>query len=77
LFRVSRPGVVFFDDLDVALRDRNTVKETDDQSVFLTALDGIEGVDAVVYVFTTNCAIELIDPAFRRPAPAPRPTIAS
>ncbi len=67
LFRVSRPGVVFFDDLDVALRDRNTVKETDDQSVFLTALDGIEGVSAVVYVFTTNCAIDLIDPAFRRP----------
>jgi cell division protease FtsH len=35
--------------------------------VFLTSLDGIQGVDAVVYVFTTNCPVDLIDPAFRRP----------
>jgi hypothetical protein len=81
LFKVSRPGVVFFDDLDIALRDRNTVKETDDQSVFLTSLDGIHGVDAVVYVFTTNCPVDLIDPAFRRPGRIdltlhfPKPTV--
>ncbi len=67
LFKVSKQGVIFFDDLDIALRDRNTVKETDDQSVFLTALDGVSGNEAVVYVFTTNCEIKLIDPAFRRP----------
>ncbi len=67
LFKVSKQGVIFFDDMDLALRDRDTVKETDDQSVFLTALDGVSGNEAVVYVFTTNCDIRLIDPAFRRP----------
>lgn len=80
LFKVSKQGVIFFDDLDIALRDRDTVKETDDQSVFLTALDGVSGNEAVVYVFTTNCDIKLIDPAFRRPGRIdltlhfPRPT---
>jgi hypothetical protein len=67
LFEADGGGVVFFDDLDIALRDRTTVKETDDQAVFLSALDGIRVTDGVVYVFTTNCPVELIDPAFRRP----------
>src|SRR5262245_20159101 len=34
LFAVHRRGVIFFDDMDLALRDRDTVKETDDQAVF-------------------------------------------
>lgn len=67
LFTVHRSGVIFFDDMDVALRDRNTVRETDDQAVFLSALDGIQVNEGVVYVFTTNCSLELIDPAFKRP----------
>lgn len=67
LFAVASRGVVFFDDMDLALRDRNTVHETEDQAVFLSALDGIEGNEGVVYVFTTNCALSLIDPAFKRP----------
>lgn len=67
LFAVYRQGIIFFDDMDIALRDRDTVKETDDQSVFLSALDGIEVNEGVVYVFTTNCPINLIDPAFKRP----------
>lgn len=67
LFAVGRRGVIFFDDMDIALRDRNTVKETDDQAVFLGALDGIETNEGVVYVFTTNCGLDLIDPAFKRP----------
>jgi hypothetical protein len=67
LFTVHRRGVIFFDDMDIALRDRNTVKETDDQAVFLSALDGIEVHEGVVYVFTTNCGLDLIDPAFKRP----------
>jgi hypothetical protein len=67
LFEAGGRGVVFFDDLDIALRDRDTVKETDDQAVFLSALDGINVTEGVVYVFTTNCGIDLIDPAFRRP----------
>jgi len=67
LFTVDRRGVVFFDDMDIALRDRNTVHETDDQAVFLSALDGIEVNEGVVYVFTTNCSLDLIDAAFKRP----------
>lgn len=67
LFTVHRRGIIFFDDMDIALRDRNTVKETDDQAVFLSALDGIEVNEGVVYLFTTNCPLELIDPAFKRP----------
>jgi hypothetical protein len=67
LFTVNRRGVIFFDDMDIALRDRNTVKESDDQAVFLSALDGIEVNEGVVYVFTTNCPLDLIDPAFKRP----------
>jgi hypothetical protein len=67
LFTVHRRGVIFFDDMDIALRDRETVKETDDQAVFLGALDGIDVHEGVAYVFTTNCQIGLIDPAFKRP----------
>jgi cell division protease FtsH len=67
LFTVQRRGVVFFDDMDIALRDRERVNETEDQAVFLTALDGISIKEGVVYVFTTNCAVNLIDRAFKRP----------
>jgi cell division protease FtsH len=67
LFSVDRRGIVFFDDMDLALRDRETVKETDDQSVFLNALDGISVHEGVAFVFTTNCSMELIDRAFKRP----------
>jgi hypothetical protein len=67
LFEVSRSGIVFFDDMDIALRDRALSPETDDQAVFLGAMDGIEAREGVVYVFTTNCPIDLIDPAFKRP----------
>src|SRR4029077_11198698 len=41
LFSVDRCGILFFDDMDLALRDRETVHETEDQAVFLSALDGI------------------------------------
>src|SRR5262245_199619 len=67
LFSVSRVGIVFFDDMDIALRDRALSPGTDDQAVFLGAMDGIDVREGVVYVFTTNCPIELIDPAFKRP----------
>jgi hypothetical protein len=67
LFSVERRGIVFFDDMDLALRDRETVHETEDQAVFLSALDGIQINEGVVFVFTTNCALELIDQAFKRP----------
>ena len=67
LFEVESSGLIFFDDMDIALRDRNTVHESDDQAVFLSALDVIEATEGVVYVFTTNCPLNLIDPAFKRP----------
>jgi hypothetical protein len=67
LFGVGRRGIVFFDDMDLALRDRETVRETEDQAVFLSALDGIPVNEGVVFVFTSNCAPELIDRAFKRP----------
>ena len=67
LFTVERRGIVFFDDMDIALRDRDTVQETDDHAVFLGALDGIAINEGVVFVFTTNCALGLIDLAFKRP----------
>jgi cell division protease FtsH len=67
LFTVERRGVIFFDDMDLALRDRETVHETEDQAVFLSALDGISINEGVVFVFTTNCSLELIDQAFKRP----------
>jgi hypothetical protein len=67
LFSFERCGIVFFDDMDLALRDRETVHETEDQAVFLSALDGLSVNEGVVFVFTTNCALELIDRAFKRP----------
>jgi hypothetical protein len=67
LFGVARCGVVFFDDMDLALRDREKVRETEDQAVFLTAMDGITVHEGVVFVFTTNCSLGLIDRAFKRP----------
>jgi hypothetical protein len=67
LFSVERRGIIFFDDMDLALRDRDTVQETDDQSVFLSSMDGIEVHEGVVFVFTTNCSLDLIDRAFKRP----------
>jgi hypothetical protein len=67
LFGVGRRGVVFFDDMDLALRDRDTVAETEDQAVFLSALDGLNVKEGVVFVFTTNCPLGLIDRAFKRP----------
>jgi AAA+ superfamily predicted ATPase len=67
LFTVARRGILFFDDMDLALRDRETVKETEDQSVFLSEMDGLTANEGVVFVFTTNCSLQLIDRAFKRP----------
>ena len=67
LFSVDRRGVVFFDDMDLALRDRERGHETEDQAVFLSAMDGIQVNEGAVFVFTTNCDLDLIDRAFKRP----------
>jgi cell division protease FtsH len=67
LFGVERRGIIFFDDMDLALRDRDKIAETEDQAVFLSAMDGITVHEGVVFVFTTNCSLDLIDRAFKRP----------
>lgn len=67
LFTVESRGVIFFDDMDLALRDRTDDDRPEDQTVFLGAMDGIETNEGVVYVFTTNMSLDRIDPAFRRP----------
>jgi cell division protease FtsH len=67
LFGVERRGIIFFDDMDLALRDRERIAETEDQAVFLSAMDGIQAHEGVVFVFTTNCSLDLIDRAFKRP----------
>lgn len=67
LFSVQRRGILFFDDMDRSLRDRDTVGETEDQGIFLTALDGIRCSEGIVFVFTTNCSLSLLDRAFKRP----------
>jgi len=67
LFSVERRGIIFFDDMDLALRDREKGQETEDQAVFLSAMDGITAHEGVAFVFTTNCSLDLIDRAFKRP----------
>src|SRR5262249_60860239 len=41
LFGVERRGIIFFDDMDLALRDRETVGEAQGQGGSLRALAGI------------------------------------
>ncbi|MBC8873453.1 MAG: ATP-binding protein [Planctomycetes bacterium] len=67
LFQLSRPGVIFFDDFDSALRDRETNGTTTERTLFLNGLDGIDVHVGVVYVFTSNARLDEIDPAVRRP----------
>lgn len=61
----NKPGIIFFDDMDVMVKDRNTSSNFELQT-FLSQLDGIIPNEGVVYIFTTNYVQEL-DPAFVRP----------
>lgn len=67
MFELDRPGIIFFDDLDTALRDREEFGQSPDHTTFLSELDGLEVRRGVVYLFTTNAKVKEIDPAFRRP----------
>lgn len=68
LFRTPRnkSGIIFFDDMDIMVQNRKQSAHAAELSTFLSELDGINPVDGVVYVFTTNY-IEELDPAFVRP----------
>ncbi len=67
LFELHRPGIVFFDDVDMALRRRQHNVESPDASTFLSGLDGLDLHHGVVYVFTTNARLLDLDSAFLRP----------
>jgi hypothetical protein len=67
MFELDRPGIILFDDLDAALRDREEVGQSSDATTFLSELDGLEVRRGVVYLFTSNAKVKEIDPAFRRP----------
>jgi SpoVK/Ycf46/Vps4 family AAA+-type ATPase len=65
LFELDGPGIILFDDLDQALRDRDGYES--DRSTFLTELDGLHPRQGIVYLFTSNVQVNQLDPAFRRP----------
>lgn len=67
LFDLDRPGIVLFDDLDHALKNREEFGGGLEQTTFLSELDGIRIRQGVVFLFTTNATIDDLDPAFRRP----------
>ncbi len=67
LFRLKGKGVIFFDDLDIALRSReDPTSDGWDQANFLTALDGVRRQEEVVYVFTSNIDLAKLDEAIMR-----------
>lgn len=66
LLTLSEPGLVFLDDFDRGLEDRQ-YGVTRDHSALLAALDGMEAPQGVVYVFTSNLNPADLDPAIRRP----------
>ena len=67
LFELHRPGIVIFDDVDMAIRQRGSAAESPDTSTFLGGLDGLDLHHGVVYIFTTNATLTQLDPAFLRP----------
>lgn len=60
----KKRGIIFFDDMDEAVRSRES--GNNHVSYFLTALDGIDSTEGIVFVFTTNHMKDL-DSAFVRP----------
>lgn len=60
----NKPAIVFFDDLDVMIKDRKSGNL--EIMPFLTNMDGIYPTEGIVFVFTTNHLAEL-DEAFVRP----------
>jgi hypothetical protein len=67
LFELHGPGIVLFDDLDQALRDREHSDAGTRRTTFLTELDGLYPREGCVYLFTSNLRWNELDPAFRRP----------
>lgn len=62
----KKSGIIFFDDMDAMVQNRKVAGNSGELSTFLSELDGLETVDGVVFIFTTNYIKEL-DAAFVRP----------
>ncbi len=67
LLALDEPGLVFLDDFDRGLENREQVGSTQDHSALLSALDGMDTPQGVVFVFTSNLTLPQLDPAIRRP----------
>lgn len=67
LLSLSDPGLIFLDDFDRGLESREHVGATRDHAALLSALDGMDTPQGVVYVFTSNLTWSQLDPAIRRP----------
>ena len=67
VFSVREPGIVLFDDFDIALTRRDRGGDQFNQSTFLSELDGVDSKSGVVYLFTTNMQVADIDAAMKRP----------
>jgi hypothetical protein len=67
LFQLDGPGIVLFDDLDEALRDRGQTDAGTRRTTFLTELDGLYPRAGTVCLFTSNSRWQDLDAAFRRP----------
>jgi cell division protease FtsH len=62
----KKSGIIFFDDMDAMVQNRKISSNATDLSTFLSELDGLDVVDGVVFIFTTNYINEA-DEAFVRP----------
>lgn len=63
IFKLSKPGIIFFDDMDVMLKNRSSGNS--EVVNFLTNLDGINPSEGVVFIFTTNIMEELEEASIR------------
>jgi hypothetical protein len=80
LLELDDTGIVFLDDFDRGVDNRDDSATPRDHSALLSALDGMETRQGAVFVFTSNLTYSELDPAIRRPGRIdafftfPRPT---
>lgn len=67
LFNLYQPGIIFLDDFDRGLEDREKFGTRPDHAALLSVLDGMNTPEGVVYIFTSNLKFDQLDPAIRRP----------
>lgn len=62
----KKQGLMFFDDMDIMVKNRNKTGDSFTLHTFLTNLDGIELNEGGIFIFTTN-VLQDLDEAFVRP----------